>query len=228
MAQISYAVENFLTENEIGAVLSHYDTIPYSKEYSSPNNRRKMMNYDDPNSNFFKELFDPKIKLLYPTGKVSACTFTDWHHPVEIHTDGWQPHEDNTRKLGYAILVPLLITPSDVVTSTIIFQQRYIGPTVTLKHFTQSDPWNISEYINSNDPRIENKSQKPLDIGFYEKHLKHLQDPQIIRNLSIDGVYDWSIASAIVWDRSDFHTSSSFVNKLKNKLHAIFFVTLDA
>lgn len=228
MAKFSYTVKQFLTRQEVDSILTQYDDIPYSDEYSSPANRRKLMNYDHADSTFFKDLFDSKIKSLYPTGTVSACTFTDWHHPVEIHTDGWQPHEDNTRQLGHAILVPLRLVPNDASTSTVIFEQRYVGPTVTLKEFSQHDAWNISEHITANDERIENKSQTPIDAEIREKYLKHVQDPDTLKNLSIDGIYDWQIGSAIIWDRSHFHTSASFVNNLKSKLHAIFFVTLDA
>lgn len=227
MQTISYKLENFLNEDEVDAVCQFYDSLPYSDEYSSPANRRKLMHYDDEKITFLKDLFDEKLKSLYNGGKVSACTFTEWHDPVEVHTDGWQPQEDKSRRMGYAVLVPLRLDPHDAEASTIIFSQRHDGPTLTLKEHKEDDSWNVAEHIDPTDNRIENKIKNGIDDELYEKHLKHVE-PNILTNFAINAVHDWTLGSAIVWDRSYFHTSSSFENKLKSKLHAIFFITLDA
>ena len=224
--EISYKIENFLDTDEVQKVCDFYDSLPYSDEYSSPANRRKLMHYEDENVTLLKDLFEPKLKSLYNKGIVSACTFTEWHNPVEVHTDGWQPQEDKTRKMGYAVLVPLRINPQNAEASTIIFSQRHHGPTLTLKEHVEDDSWNVAEHISPDDERIEHKSNNALDNKIYDKHLKHIE-PQILRNFTVSSVHDWALGSAIVWDRSYFHTSSSFANNLKSKLHAIFFVTLD-
>ena len=219
-------IENFLSESEINTVCAFYDRLPYSDEYSSSLNRRKLMHYDNPGMPFLKNIFEPKLQELYPGGLVSACTFTDWHNPVEIHTDGWQPQEDQTREMGYAVLVPLRLNPSTAKSSTIIFDQRSPGATVTLKEHTQDEVWNIAEHISPDDERIEFKSTMPVSVEFCEEHLQHIQDPSMLRNFSINAVHNWEPGCAIVWDRSYFHTSSSFDKTLKSKLHAIFFITL--
>jgi len=223
---MNYKIENFLSDSEVNTVCAFYDRLPYSDEYSSSLNRRKLMHYDNPSMPFFKNIFEPKLQELYPGGLVSACTFTDWHSPVEIHTDGWQPQEDQTRDMGYAILVPLRITPKNAKSSTIIFDQRLSDVSVTLKEYTQDEVWNVAEYISPDDDRIEYKSAEEVGSVFYNDHLQHIEDKRMLRNFSVSAVHDWSPGCAIVWDRSYFHTSSSFDETLKNKLHAIFFITL--
>ena len=223
---MNYKIENFLSESEVNTVCAFYDRLPYSDEYSSSLNRRKLMHYDNPGMPFLKNIFEPKLQELYPGGLVSACTFTDWHNPVEIHTDGWQPQEDQTRDMGYAVLVPLRINPENAQSSTIIFDQRSPGATVTLKEHTQDEVWNVAEYISPDDDRIEYKNAGEFDSVFYNAHLQHIEDKHMLRNFSISAVHDWSPGCAIVWDRSYFHTSSSFDETLKSKLHAIFFITL--
>jgi hypothetical protein len=223
---MNYKIENFLSESEVNTVCAFYDRLPYSEEYSSSLNRRKLMHYDNPSMPFLKNIFEPKLQKLYPGGLVSACTFTDWHNPVEIHTDGWQPQEDQTRNMGYAVLVPLRLNPANAQSSTIIFDQRSAGPTVTLRVQREDASWNVAEHISPDDSRIENKSSAGVEVDFYEQHLRHTDDPSMLGNFSVSGVYSWSPGCAIVWDRSYFHTSSSFDTTLKSKLHAIFFVTL--
>jgi hypothetical protein len=223
---MNYKIENFLSESEVNTVCAFYDRLPYSEEYSSSLNRRKLMHYDNPSMPFLKNIFEPKLQKLYPGGLVSACTFTDWHNPVEIHTDGWQPQEDQTRNMGYAVLVPLRLNPANAQSSTIIFDQRSAGPTVTLRVQREDASWNVAEHISPDDSRIENKSSAGVEVDFYEQHLRHTDDPSMLDNFSVSGVYSWSPGCAIVWDRSYFHTSSSFDTTLKSKLHAIFFVTL--
>jgi len=223
---MNYKIENFLSESEVNTVCAFYDRLPYSEEYSSSLNRRKLMHYDNPSMPFLKNIFEPKLQKLYPGGLVSACTFTDWHNPVEIHTDGWQPQEDQTRNMGYAVLVPLRLNPANAQSSTIIFDQRSAGPTVTLRVQREDASWNVAEHISPDDSRIENKSSAGVDLDFYEQHLRHTDDPSMLGNFSVSGVHDWSPGCAIVWDRSYFHTSSSFDATLKSKLHAIFFITL--
>jgi hypothetical protein len=196
---MNYKIENFLSESEVNTVCAFYDRLPYSDEYSSSLNRRKLMHYDNLGMPFLKNIFEPKLQELYPGGLVSACTFTDWHNPVEIHTDGWQP---------------------------IIFDQRSPGATVTLKEHTQDEVWNVAEYISPDDDRIGYKSAGEFDSVFYNEHLQHIEDKHMLRNFSISAVHEWSPGCAIIWDRSYFHTSSSFDETLKSKLHAIFFITL--
>ena len=223
---MNYKIENFLSESEVNTVCAFYDRLPYSEEFSSSLNRRKLMHYDNPSMPFLKNIFEPKLQKLYPGGLVSACTFTDWHNPVEIHTDGWQPQEDQTRNMGYAVLVPLRLNPANAQSSTIIFDQRSAGPTVTLRVQREDASWNVAEHISPDDSRIENKSSAGVEVDFYEQHLRHTDEPSMLDNFSVSGVYSWSPGCAIVWDRSYFHTSSSFDTTLKSKLHAIFFVTL--
>jgi|TARA_B100001093_G_C26812913_1_gene1008322 hypothetical protein len=222
---MNYKIENFLSTSEVNTVCGFYDRLPYSDEYSSELNRRKLMHYDNPSMPFLKKIFEPKLMSLHK-GTVSACTFTDWHNPVEIHTDGWQPQEDQTRSMGVAVLVPLRLNPDTAKSSTIIFNQRSAGPTVTLKEQREHASWNVAEHISPDDNRIENKSEQGVSAEFYAEHLQHIDDPDMLRNFSVSGVHDWSPGCAIVWDRSYFHTSSSFDATLKSKLHAIFFITL--
>jgi hypothetical protein len=224
---MDYKIENFLTETEVNTVCAFYDRLPYSDEYSSSLNRRKLMHYDNPGMPFLKNIFEPKLKQLYPDGVVSACTFTDWHQPVEIHTDGWQPQEDQSRSMGDAVLIPLRLDPVTANSSTIIFNQRSPGPTVTLKeqHPDANTLWNVSEHISPTDDRIEHKSDQGVSQEFIQEHLQHIDDTGMLRNFSVSGVHAWSPGCAIVWDRSYFHTSSSFDASLKSKLHAIFFIT---
>jgi hypothetical protein len=215
---------DFLSISELDTVLKLYDRLPYSQDFSNPKmNKRKLMHYET--NPILQKIFQPKLLELFPTGLVSACTFTDWHNPVEIHTDGWQPQEDQTRDMGYAVLVPLRINPENAQSSTIIFDQRSPGATVTLKEHTQEEVWNVAEYISPDDDRIENKDAG-IDQKFYDKHLRHIPNRDLLRNFSVSAVHDWESRCAIVWDRSYFHTSSSFDSTLVSKLHAIFFVTL--
>jgi len=222
--QNDFKINNFLSSIEVDDVLAFYDELPYSQDYSNPKmNKRKLMHYDS--TQFLQDIFEPKLKTLFTGGLTSASTFTDWHNPVLIHTDGWQPQEDQTRNMGYAVLVPLRTNPVKSKASTIIFEQRSPGPTVTLNQVTENTPWNIAEYVTADDARIENKKDG-ITQEFYNTHLKHIQDINMLRNFSVSNVYNWEPGCAIVWDRSYFHTSSSFDETLKSKLHAIFFVTL--
>ena len=223
---MNYKVKNFLSTSEVNTVCDFYDQLPYSDQYSSDLNRRKLMHYDDPSMPFLKNIFQSKLMGIHK-GIVSACTFTDWHNPVEIHTDGWQPQEDQTRDMGVAVLVPLRLNPSTAQSSTIIFDQRIPGPTVTLKEQTHDELWSISKHISPDDPRIEYKSTTPFDTDFYEEHLQHIDDLHMLRHFSVSesGVHERETGCAIVWDRSYFHTSSSFDESLKSKLHAIFYIT---
>jgi len=229
---MDYKIKNFLTDSEVSTVCAFYDRLPYSDEYSSSLCRRKLMHYDNPGMPFLKNIFEPKLKQLYPNGVVSACTFTDWHKPVEIHTDGWQPQEDQSRSMGDAVLIPLRLDPVTASSSTIIFNQRSAGPTVSLKkqpylkHYVKRmQHRGVSKLISHTDDRIEHKSDQGVSQEFIQEHLQHIDDPDMLRNFSVSGVHAWSPGCAIVWDRSYFHTSSSFNTSLKNKLHAIFFIT---
>ena len=74
---MNYTVKDFLSVNEVATVCAFYDRLPYSDEYSSSLNRRKLMHYDNPGMPFLKNIFQPKLENLFPSGKVSACTFTD-------------------------------------------------------------------------------------------------------------------------------------------------------
>lgn len=218
---------NFLTIDEVNSIVEYYDQLDHSEQYSSNLNRRKLMHYDDPNFAFMKDLLEPKFKKLFPNGKVSACTFTDWHTPVEIHTDGWQPQEDQTRRMGYVVLIPLRLLPLGAETSTIIFNQSMpCGPGVTMANHKDNEDWNIHEFVSSDDERIENKEQNVINDLLYDKYFTHV-NKDFTKNLKINNIHNWTIGSAIIWNRKNFHTSSSFNTDLVSKLHAIFFITLD-
>lgn len=222
-----YKDYNFLTIDEVNSIVEYYDQLDHSEQYSSNLNNRKLMHYDDPNFAFMKDLLEPKFKKLFPNGKVSACTFTDWHTPVEIHTDGWQPQEDQTRGMGYVVLIPLRLLPLSAETSTVIFKQSMpCGPGVTMATYKDNKDWNIHEFVSSDDERIENKEQNAINDFLYNKYFAHVEK-DFIKNLSISNIYNWTTGSAIIWDRRNFHTSSSFNTDLVSKLHAIFFITLD-
>lgn len=215
----SFQKIDFLSERELEQVLDFYDSLPYSPEYSSPKNQRKLMHYDSPDYPLMRSIFEPKIQKILPGGRVVNSTFTDWTTPVEVHTDSWQPNEDRkNQQLGYAVLVPLRVDPENVVAQTVVFDQYNNGPTNTLEDIDSDAVWNIAEQ----NREIHGLVEQELDQKVFEEHLTHC-DYEKIKHFSIQGIYNWFAGSAIVWHRKHYHTSSSFI-EVNSKLHAIFLV----
>jgi hypothetical protein len=219
-----FAIKNFCNNEEVSSILDYYDALEEAPEFSNQRAKRKNMNYHDPDIVLMREIIEPKIKNFFPNAFVSAATFTNWVEQVELHTDSWQPDEDKTKVLGYSILVPLRISPTNIETSTIIFDQyTKEKQTVTFKKFTEDESWNIAKQIGINDSKILNKSNQELDQDFYNKYLGHI-DYNIIKNFSNPTRYVWTVGDAVVWNREHFHTSENFNPLLNSKLHMIFLV----
>jgi hypothetical protein len=219
-----FSIEKFCNNNEISKILDYYDALEEAPEFSNQRAKRKNMNYHDPDIFLMREIIELKIQKLFPNSFVSAATFTNWIEQVELHTDSWQPDEDKTKVLGYSILVPLRISPTNIETSTIIFDQyTKEKQTVTFKKFTEDEPWNIAKQIGINDSKIFNKSSTELDLNFYNEYLSHI-DYNLIKNFSNPTRYIWKVGDAIVWAREHFHTSENFNPLLNSKLHMIFLV----
>lgn len=218
-----WKIPGFLTPREVAATNFYYDKLPDSPEYSSSLNRRKLSHYMHPEANFENALFGPKLREAFPTGTVTSAAFTNWVKPVEIHTDSWQPHEDRSLDMGWVVLVPLRVTPTSARTATIIFDQWTEEGTTSLANYTQDEAWNIAEYVSPDDGRIQNKQPTNMSPDWLRDNLPHIDDPEMVRNFTVGGIYPWVLGDAIVWDRRYFHTSSGF-DGLESKLHAIFFV----
>jgi len=218
-----FSIKNFLTAEELESILSYYDLLEQSVDYSNEQAKRKLMHYDDPDNTFMKDIIDPKIKQHFPNGFVSASAFTNWNKNVELHTDAWQPDEDQNSILGYALLVPLQINPVEEKTSTIIFDQYCEGPTVTVKKFDSNEKWNIAKYVDPSSDKILNKKSNGIDKEFYRNYLNHI-DHESLKYFSVANRYEWVLGEAIVWGRDLFHTSEAFNQRLKNKLHMIFLI----
>ena len=222
---MDWIINNFLTADETEEIVEYYDALPYAPEYSSHRNRRKLMHYDFPDMPYLKSVFQPKIEKHFPGGHVSASTFTEWHTPTNLHTDAWQGHEDKSHKLGITILIPLRITPVEAESSTIIFEQ-YMPDNLPLTQIAgPNEDSSANGFISHNDPRIQNKQKNAITTEFYNSHLKHIPDQNMLTDFSVDRVHKWTVGDAFYWTRNYFHTSSSFDPKLKTKLHAIFFIT---
>ena len=215
---------NFLSNAELNQVIDFYNSLPVSTEYSSLKNQRKLMHYDNSDYPLMKSIIGPKLQDLFPRCTVVNSTFTNWTTPVEVHTDAWQPNEDQeNQELGYAVLVPLQIKPETHIASTVIFDQYCDGPTNTLEDIRAQESWNISEFANTN--KIQNISNKELNKDLHEQLLSHC-DYAPIRNFSIQAIYNWIPGSAIIWHRKYYHSSTSFVD-IDSKLHAIFLINFD-
>jgi len=224
---VDWIINDFLTADEIEEVVEYYDQLPYSEEHSGKRNQRKLMHYDLPETPYLKSVFQPKIEKHFPGGYVSSSTFTEWHKPVNIHTDAWQSHEDKSHKLGITLLIPLRITPVEAESSTIIFEQC-MPHTFPLTQIAVPGNKLLKDYVSHCDPSIMHKKNNSISNEFYNLHLQHIEDQDMLINLSVDRIHKWTIGDAFYWDRNYFHTSSSFDPKLKTKLHAIFFITFPA
>ena len=217
----SAQIANFLSNSELKQIIDFYNSLPVSTEYSSPKNQRRLMHYDNSDYPLMKSIIEPKLQSLFPGCTVVNSTFTNWTTPVEVHTDSWQPNEDQeSQELGYAVLIPLEIDPNNHIASTIVFDQYCEGPTNTLENIQSNEAWNIAEY--SDRTVIENLQEDKLDIETYNQLLSHC-DYKPIENFSIQGLYNWFPGSAIVWHRKYYHCSTSFTD-INSKLHAIFLI----
>ena len=218
-----FSIKNFLTPEELESILDYYDLLEQSIEYSNDQAKRKLMHYNDPDNTFIKDIIDSKIKKMFPNSFVSASAFTNWNKNVELHTDAWQPGEDQNSILGYALLIPLRIDPVEEKISTIIFEQYCEGPTVTIKKFNNNEKWNIAKYIDPFSDKILNKKTNGIDESFYQNYLYHIER-ESLKCFSLANRYEWSLGGGIVWRRNLFHTSEAFNQKLKSKLHMIFLI----
>ena len=221
----SFEIKNIVNKEEVEQILEYYNQLPESDDYSNHQAKRKLTGYHEEHMPFLKEMFEEKFSKYFENYVVSGSNFTNWIETVELHTDGWQPQEDQSNKLGYAVLVPLEVTPTDAKSYTIIFDQFLDGPAVTMKKFIDDKDWNKShEYTTPNDERIKNKKDNNLITNeYYSEHLSHIQR-ELLNNFSVSNTHQWKIGDAIVWKRKHFHTSSSFSDKIKSKLHLLFFI----
>lgn len=221
-----FAIKDFCSNEEIQSILMYYENLDHSKEYSSDKALRKNMHYHNPDLQFLKDIIEPKLQSYFPNSIMSAGTFTNWIGEVELHTDSWQPGEDRSKKLGYAVLVPLQIKPEAIQTSTIVFDQFCeLDETVSEKNITKDVKWNIAKYISKDffENKILGKTKESLDKEFYKEFLSHI-DYNYIENFASPTRYIWKAGDAIVWDRTLFHTGEKFSNSLNSKLHMIFLI----
>jgi len=225
-----FAIEKFCSQEEVESILVYYDSLDEADEYSNQRAKRKNMDYHNPDIKLVKEIVEPKLQKYFTNSHVSAGTFTNWLEHVELHTDSWQPDEDQSKKLGYSVLVPLRIVPENIETSTIIFNQWCKEEkSVSFESYKDDAKWNIAEYVHDDHSMYEilGKTEDKLDKNFHSKYLNHI-DYKIIKNFANPSRYVWKVGDAIVWNRRYFHTSEAFNQLLVSKLHMIFFVNFDS
>jgi hypothetical protein len=219
-----HKIENFINEEELAVCLKIFDELPVFEPASHARATRKdYLIYSETDSRI-KDIFLSKLQDLFPDKKivVDGGNFTLWHRPVGLHSDGYQfayKNVDaivrNRQALGFAVLIPLSTDTGIGTPKTVFFNQTRFGEECS--HAIDPDAMKTGK-------GIDKFTHREFNIDDYES-MDHIPVEKLY-GFSVEQVIPWSIKSAIIWHRAQFHCASNFVN-YKNKLHLIFFINFE-
>lgn len=217
-------IDNFINADELSLCLQIYDELPVFEPAShSRATRKDYLMYSETDSRI-RDIFLPKLKNLFP-GKnivVDGGNFTNWYQPVGLHSDGYQfGYKDvdaiveNQQSLGFAILVPLRTDTGMGTPKTVFFHQTRFG---------QECSHAIDPAAMKTGQTIDKFTHKDFDTSVHDD-ISHIPIEKLY-GFSVEQVIPWSMSSAIVWHRAQFHCASKFVN-YNSKLHLVFFINFE-
>lgn len=212
-------VDNFISNEELKKCIDVYNSLPVFAPTTHNRATRKDYLMTDTTNSVMQDMFLPKFQQLFPDKEIiiDGGNFTNWHDPVKPHTDGYQMQyksidslvNDNSI-LGFAVLVPLSTDTNQGIPKTIFYHQRFFG-----EAFSWGDI--------SSSSTIENYTGIPWDAKVSNSDLVDFVPQDMLHGYSIESVLDWNFGSAIIWHRSQVHSSAKFKD-FNSKLHLIFFL----
>jgi len=113
------------------------------------------------------------------------------------------------------IFIPLWVDSDITACSTVFAKQYYFHHNV---YFAINDekarlPYSINNY---DDVHLLDESTV-FDLGFYRAHLSHIPYENL-KGLQPDRALQWNKGSAIIFDRTQLHSSNNYIiNGIKNR-----------
>ena len=221
--QLPYAIENFVTQQEIDRCIALYNKLPVFEPASHASATRKDYTMFDEKISIVQNIFLDKLANLFPDKDIviDGGNFTYWHNPVPIHTDGYQTqYKPADSTLGFAVLVPLCTDTGQGTPNTVFFDQIKFGPGVAVGS-------KVGFTNERFDPEgIDNYTYKPFDKSDPRYTMLDFMKDEWLDGFSVQSIIPWHVGSAIIWHRSQFHCATKFV-EFNSKLHLVFFVNLN-
>lgn len=152
-------------------------------------------------------LLADKIKNIIGDFKFSSGSFFSTTRPYHPHVD---MGKDKLAIPFKVILIPISIFPVLGSSTTVFFNQRFLGPAANFFFKTKFDKpvFNnvITDYKNIDFINLK----KPFPKEDYKaiNHIKY----ELLEGFTLDTQIDWKIGSAIIFDRTQIHCSSNFIN----------------
>jgi hypothetical protein len=210
-------IHNFLNNDEVGFLLSYYDSKPYTSERTTEYqnrtiilNRNKNSDYDQPTS-LVHQLLGPKLKKLLGPHVMDSGSLLESHYPYSMHLDTHDTFEDRQfylhnkkeKCLDIAVLISLNEDPS--------------FKTVMFDYF--SDTIELTQIPNSQNNNIVSNDYSGIDLSHFTQ-----QQLDFVKNLKISNVYNWSLGGLVIWPRRQLHCSSNFYSSGKQKKAIVLFL----
>ena len=208
-------IKNFLKTDEIDKFLDLYKKLPITVHNKKQNviKKRWLQGYDNDLEKLFRKKLENEIgpfkmdNLLTENKEEILGLFQESFAPIGLHVDSGF----NKDHIFYKqVLLPL--TPKG---STIIFKNKYYGLSTnfTIDKTELSKKLSYGQNIRSNE-HVKIYGEKSFDEKIHKEFLAH-EKIENLRGLDVELIYEWSLGSLLIFDRSHLHASSSQIEDKK-------------
>jgi len=192
-------IENFLDANEVNQIKEHYKNHSFTCDIGDYANT-------EVDQELFNKILHEKFITLFDSYKITqASIYQRCYLPFGIHTDS-KTRMDPTRSVdteGVAVLIPL---DEGEHFNTVVWKEKCANN----EEITQL----ITDFVNLPNDKVQNSNiTEEVDLDFaWEKGERNF-----CNHLTLDGVYNWKLGTAVIWERNQLHASSDFTKHHKYK-----------
>lgn len=192
-------IKNFLSMDEVKQIKDHYKDISFTRNVGDYANT-------EIDKNLFDNILHEKFLTLFDSYEITQeSIYQRCYLPFGIHTDS-KTRMNPDRKAegeGVAVLIPL-------------DEGEYFNTIVWKEKCTSNDDITkmITEFVNLPNDKVQNSNvTEKIDLDYaWEKGERNF-----CNHLTLDGVYNWRLGTAVIWERNQLHASSDFTKHHKYK-----------
>lgn len=211
-------LKNFITLEEITIIKDFYQDHTFERQGNHPDDTSKLQwaNSKLENSILQRVLHNKIVDLIGINYTISdGCgVYQRCYIPFGLHTDSKQRVDPNrnisdTESEGKALLIPLDQAPEF---NTVFWSVKFKNDQEKLTSF--------NEFVNLPPDQIKNTkigNEYDLDFAWADPARK------LFNHYDVEGVFNWRIGDAAMWDRNHLHAASDFTKKHPYKDAITFF-----